>query len=733
MTGGVARRTARPGRLPLALRLLLAASLIVPLGVLGGVAWYERHRLFGEAHGDVARLSAIAKEHALKVVETNALVLDRMDDHVRGLGWDEIEARGKAVQRWLQDLDEDLAQITALHLARPDGRVAASSTAWPMPPVSIADRPYFSRMRDGAEGLVFGEPVLSRLTGIASFAIARRRGTGDGRFDGAVIGSILPDYFRAQWHAMDPESQASFALVRTDGQVLVTYPSDGGGWFAAAGPAAMPAAVRLPGITGPVVERLGERREWLTASRQVGDFPLVVSVALSLDQVWARWMINTAWTAGACGLVALALSFATLLAIRRWYSEQATLHRLGQSRDALEVESARREAAETGLLQSQRLESLGRLTGGVAHDFNNLLTAVLGTVHLLERHLGDGADERARKYLGLARDAVQRGARLNASLLAFARQQRLHATNLDANELVRSFAPLIQRALGEAVTLSLDLDAELPPCRADAAQLESALLNLAINARDAMPRGGTVTLSSRVTWLEAEQLAGNVEARPGLHVALILRDTGTGMPVEVRDRAFEPFFTTKPRGKGTGLGLSQVFGFLRQLGGHVAIDSAAGEGTSVTLFLPAATEAPVREPVQPVSLPERPRIGARLTVLVVEDDERVREVAVGTLRDAGFQVIAANDAPQALAVLDRAGSIDVLFSDIVMPGGMTGIELAQDARRRRPLLPVLLATGYAGPVESLAGHGFEVLAKPYDHSMLTRRIMEIVTEQRQAA
>ncbi len=731
--GDLARRAAPPGRPPLSLRLLLAASLIVPLGILGGVACFERHRLFAEAHEDVIRLSAVAREHALKVVETDALVLDRMEDRVRGLDWNEIQAHGREIQGWLQGLDEDLAQITALQVVRPDGHVAVLSTSWPTPHLSIAERPYFNRLREGARGPVFGEPALSRLTGKVSFAIARRRSAANGGFDGALVGSILPGYFQAQWHAMDPAGVASFALQRTDGQVLVAYPGQGNPRFVPLGPAAMPKGAGHPTITGPVIERFGERQEWLTAFRQLGDVPLVVSVTLSLDQVWAEWAMTTAWTAGACGLVALTLSFVTLLAIRRWRSEQGMLHRLSQSRDALEVESARREAAEAGLLQAQRLESLGRLTGGVAHDFNNLLTAILGTVHLLERHLGDGADERTQKYLGLARDAVQRGARLNSSLLAFARQQRLQATSLDANDLVRSFAPLIQRAVGEMVTLSLQLDTALPPCRADAAQLESALLNLAINARDAMPRGGTVTLSTRVIRLEAEQLAGNADARPGLYVALTLRDTGTGMPGEVRDRAFEPFFTTKAPGKGTGLGLSQVFGFLRQLGGHVAIDSVAGEGTAVTLFLPVAAEAPVQVATPPASLPGRLHGAACVTVLVVEDDERVREVAVGTLRDAGFQVIAANDAPQALAFLDRTGPIDVLFSDIVMPGGMSGIELAQDARRRRPSLPVLLATGYAGPVGSLANHGFEVLAKPYDQSMLGHRIMEMVVERRQAA
>jgi signal transduction histidine kinase/CheY-like chemotaxis protein len=729
----LARRFGLPGRLPLSLRLLLVASLVVPLGVLGGVSWYDRHRLHGEAFADLTRLSAVAKEQAQKVAETNALVLDRMEEHVRGLSWDEIEARGGEIHRWLKGLDEGLAQITSLHVARPDGRVAGISIAWPTPPLSVEGRDYFRRLREGERGPVFGEPALARLTGIVAFSVARRREGADGRFDGALIGSILPGYFQAQWHAMDPDGRASFALLRTDGQVLVTHPSVGDGLFGPPDPDAVPEAVRRPSNTGPLIERFGERGEWLTAFRQVGEFPLVVSVTLSLDELRAQWLRDTAWTAAICLAVALALGFTTLLAIRGWRSEQAVLHRLSRSRDALHAEIARREAAEAGLLQAQRLESLGRLTGGVAHDFNNLLTAILGTVHLLERHLGTGADERVRTYLGLARDAVQRGARLNASLLAFARQQRLQAASLDANGLARGFAPLVQRALGEAVTLALELDPDLPPCRADATQLEAALLNLAINARDAMPRGGTVTLSTRPAWLEAEQLAGNADARPGLHVAITLRDAGTGMPPEVRERAFEPFFTTKAPGKGTGLGLSQVFGFVRQLGGHVAIDSAPGEGTAVTLFLPAAAEAPAQAPHQPGRVPERMDAGPRARVLVVEDDEQIRGITAETLRDAGFHATVAQDGQEAMTLLARREPVDLLFSDIVMPGGMTGTELAQAARRLRPGLPVLLTTGYAGPVEGLADHGFEVLAKPYDQAALACRIAELVMERRRAA
>ena len=712
-------------RLPPSLRFMLAASLVVPLAFLGGAAWYDHHRLVSEAFADVNRLSAVAKEHALKVVETNSLVLDRMEDRIRGLSWDQIEAQGESIQRWMRTLDDSIAQITSLHLVRPDGRVAALSIAWPTPPLSIARRSYFRTLQEGEAGLVFSEPLRARLTGVVTFTVARRRESAGGTFDGAVVGAILPGYFQAQWHAMDPDGRASFGLMRTDGQLLVVHPSGGDDLLGPPDAAAVPDAVRHPSNVGPVIERFGARQEWLTAFRQVGEHPLVVSVTLSMDRVRAEWLANTAYTAAVCLFAALALGFATMLAIRRWRSEQLVLRKLSENRDELRGEIMRREAAEAGLLQAQRLEALGRLTGGVAHDFNNLLTAILGTVHLLERHLGSAADERVRKYLGMARDAVQRGARLNASLLAFARRQKLHTASIDANELVHGFTPLIQRALGEAVTLAIALDPELPPCRADASQLEAALLNLAINARDALPRGGTVTLTTRLARLDTALLAGNADARPGAYVAVSLRDDGIGMPAEVRERAFEPFFTTKPQGKGTGLGLSQVFGFIRQLGGHIAIDSAPDEGTMVTLYLPLAAEAPVPLQNAPAPMPEGITAVSRATVLVVEDDERVREVAAETLRDAGFRVIAAQDALEALALLRRGEHFDVMFSDIVMPGGMNGIELAQAARRLRPTLPVLLATGYAGTVAGSAEHGFEVMSKPYDQAMLTRRIAQL--------
>ncbi|MDO9707558.1 hybrid sensor histidine kinase/response regulator [Paracraurococcus lichenis] len=725
MRGGGSDRRGSPGRkLPRSLRFMLVASLLVPLLFLAAGGWYRHGQMMAAAAAEADRLSAIAREHALKVVETNSLVLDRMEDRIRGRSWAEVEAEAAAHHAWLRALDEEIAQIIALHFLRPDGETVAISLGWPTPPLNVAGRDYFQAMQQGAQGLVFGRPLRSPLSGQVGVVVGRALRGPEGRFDGAVIGAMTASYFETAWRAMDPGHRAAFGLVRADGVTLVSVPARDG--VAPPDPAAVLAALRMPAGDGGALGRLDGHDDAFVALRRVGPYPLGITVALDLGQVRAAWWRDLAALALPCLLAAAALSFATLNAIRRWQSEQAVLA-------TLRGEIARREEAEAHLLQSQRLEALGRLTGGVAHDFNNLLTAILGTVQMLEKHLGAAADERARRLLGMARDAVRRGAGLNQSLLAFARRQTLNATAVDANALVEGFAPLVQRALGEAVRLELALAPGLPPCRADAAQLESAILNLAINARDALPRGGTVRLETRQVELDTAHLAGNPDAAPGPFVAIALADEGTGMPPEVRERAFEPFFTTKPVGQGTGLGLSQVFGFVRQLGGHVAIESNPGCGTTVRLFLPVATPAADArpEPAGPgwtEATPGHP--GA--TVLVAEDDARLRAVAVEMLEEGGFRVLAAGDGPEALALLRRGEPVDVLFSDIVMPGGMNGMELAEAARRLRAGLPVLLATGYAGAA-GLDAAGFEVLAKPYERAALLRRLAELTAVAERSA
>jgi len=704
----------------LALRFMVAASVILPLVFLAGGTWYRRSQMMEQAQGDATRLSALAREHALKVLETNALVLDRLEDRIRGMDWAEIEARGEELYGWMRRLDEEIRQIIALHIVHPNGDAVLLSLAWPAPPLNLTSRGYFRAMVAGETGIVLGDPFISPLTGKMSVVFGRAMRRADGQFGGAVLGALLAEYFEEQWRLMDPGGHASFGLVRlADGLPLASLPASTSAPGAVPDPGRAFAALQPSGAELHRTVRFGERDEWLASGSRLGSFPIGITVVVDLDRVHAEWM-RAVGSLALCILIALAaLGSASWMAIRRWRAEQLALA-------GLEAEIYRREEAEAGLRQAQRLEAVGQLTGGVAHDFNNLLTAILGTVQLLDRHLGAAADQRTRKLLDMARDAVRRGASLNQSLLAFARRQSLKPADLDANALLEGFAPLVQRAVGEAVTLELYLAAHLPWCRVDASQLEAAILNLAINARDAMPSGGSLRLETRAAWLDAGLLAGNADARPGGFVAIALRDTGTGMLAEVRDRAFEPFFSTKPVGQGTGLGLSQVFGFVRQLGGHVTIESSVGLGTSITLFLPVAAIA-ARRPLQapPAPVAAQGVLVARARVLLVEDDARVREVTAEMLREAGFVVVTAADGVQALALLRQGEPVDVLFSDIVMPGGMNGVELAQEARRLRPALPVLLATGYPGQSLDRELHGFEMLAKPYDQALLVRRMAEL--------
>lgn len=467
-----------------ALRFMLAASVIVPLLFLAGGGWERRARMMEQAQADAARLSAIAHEHALKVLETNALVLDRLEDRIRGMGWAEIAARGEELHRWMQELDEEIAQIIALHIVEPNGDTALLSLAWPTPPLNLASRGYFRAMVAGERGILLGDPFISPLTGQRSAVFGRALVMEDGRFGGAVLGALLSGYFEARWEQMDPRGHASFGLVRwADGVTLASLPGRASAPGTVPDPGRAFGALPLPSDALHSTARFGERDEWLLTGSRLGSSPLGVTIMMDLDLVHAEWLRLMGSLALICLLAIAALGSASWMALRRWRAEQLALA-------GLEAEIYRREQAEAGMRQAQRLEAVGQLTGGVAHDFNNLLTAILGTVQLLDRHLGEAADARTRKLLDMARDAVRRGASLNQSLLAFARRQSLTPADLDANALLEGFAPLVQRAVGEAVTLELALAEDLPWCRVDASQLEAAILNLAINARDAMPRGG---------------------------------------------------------------------------------------------------------------------------------------------------------------------------------------------------------------------------------------------------
>ena len=380
-----------------------------------------------------------------------------------------------------------------------------------------------------------------------------------------------------------------------------------------------------------------------------------------------------------------------------------------------------RRLMQEQLHQSQKMESVGQLTGGIAHDFNNLLMVVCANLELIE----DAADNgRVRQFAAAARRAADRAAKLTAQLLAFSRRQRLSPKVVNAYELISEFQGLIRQALGGACEVRLLTDGPPWLCHVDPSLLETALLNLALNGRDAMPNGGVLMIETRNVVLDEGAVAGCL---PGSYIKVSVTDTGCGMPPEVRDRVFEPFFTTKEVGKGTGLGLSMVYGFVRQSGGFVAVESAPGAGTTVALYLPKATQTPDPgvEAIQTQAIP-----GGSERILVVDDNEDLLKVSSAMLTSLGYRVLCARNGTEAIQRFEGDQEFDLLFSDVVMPNGMNGVELAREARRLSKGIKILLTSGYAGDV--LERHGaadeFPIIDKPYRLADLARRLRSILHE-----
>jgi two-component system, cell cycle sensor histidine kinase and response regulator CckA len=383
-----------------------------------------------------------------------------------------------------------------------------------------------------------------------------------------------------------------------------------------------------------------------------------------------------------------------------------------------------RKSMERLLQRSQRLDAIGQLTGGIAHDFNNLLCVVISNLDLLEEDLKN--DPAARELSDAALKAALRGAELTRQLLAFSRKQTLAPRAIELNALVDETATLLRRTLGEAIEVRINATEGLWPAIADPTQVESALMNLAINARDAMPEGGSITIETANKHLDETYAAEHTDVTAGDYVMLAVSDTGSGIPHEMLEKVFEPFFTTKADGKGSGLGLSMVYGFAKQSRGHVKIYSEMGHGTTVRLYLPRSTEAATAPESRPASVNDDFN-GA--TILVVEDNPDVRDAVVRQLTQAGYAVLQAENAATALELLCHSRHVDLLFSDVVMGGGMTGIDLAAEAKKCRPDLSILLTSGFAEAAlnRSSGGVEFPLLSKPYRKQDLLHRVNELLS------
>ena len=407
----------------------------------------------------------------------------------------------------------------------------------------------------------------------------------------------------------------------------------------------------------------------------------------------------------------------------------ARTEQLAQANQRLQNEMFERERAEDALRHAQKMEAVGQLTGGIAHDFNNMLTGIIGSLDLMQRYIADGRSHEIGRFTEAAVSSANRAAALTHRLLAFSRRQSLDRKTLDVNELIHSLEDLIRRTKGDPIGLTLRLAEEVWPISTDVSQLENALLNLVINARDAMPNGGELLIETANVYLHGNDITTLEPVKAGDYLMLAVSDNGTGMTPSVRAKAFDPFFTTKPIGQGTGLGLSMIYGFAQQSGGHVSLDSLPDQGTCVRLYLPRLN---LLEPERPVveTLSAAPTATSGETVVVVEDDPAVRMLVLDLLKELGYLAHEAADASAALPLLESELRVDLLVTDVGLPG-MNGRQLAEIARQHRPGLKVLFMTGYAQKAAERQGFledGMDMVAKPFSIDVLANKIRTMINQ-----
>jgi signal transduction histidine kinase len=508
----------------------------------------------------------------------------------------------------------------------------------------------------------------------------------------------------------NPEAQA-VAIYDAQGRLFVGYSRDG----------AEPLSVSLD--TARPTRDAGALRV-LTQITQADTFLGTVYLQAGIEPISRRLQRY-----GAVGMLVgmAALVFLVLGLTQRTLARQAAS--LAAANEELRKQILQREQVEAALRQAQKMEAIGQLTGGVAHDFNNILHVIIGNVESMQRRIAGNdirrSDAAFVRLTEAALRAAERAATLTSQLLAFSRRQPLAPKALEVNRLVAGMSDLLRRTLGETIGIETVLAGGLWRISADPNQLESALLNLAVNARDAMPGGGKLTIETANAHIDETYARSEQDVSAGQYVMIAVTDAGTGMSKDVMAQAFDPFFTTKEVGRGTGLGLSQVYGFVKQSGGHVRIYSEPGEGTSVKLYLPRLASEPTSEEEARAA---QPAPGGEELILVVEDSEDVRANTVSMLRELGYGVIEAADGTEALRQLQAQPRIRLLFTDVGLPG-MNGRELADEARRRRPELSVLFTTGYARNAIVHNGKldpGVELIAKPFSFPVLAAKLREVL-------
>ncbi|MEC4593878.1 ATP-binding protein [Nitrospirillum amazonense] len=738
---------AEPPRAPstiAALRLQILAAVLVPLVLLAAAGLESRRDIVAQAGDRVERIAAAVDEHAQKVIESDRLILDRVRDldptHLDLARPRDADQVGAA----LAGMVAGIPQIQALWLWDAQGRpLAASRHSAAAGRPDITDSPAYGQLRAGqTEMLVPPSDSLAASSGTSGdqrvFSLARRLSHPDGSLAGIAAVSMSLAYFDDFYRRVTQDDPATTVLlVNREGMIMAgrrlaldgaridpTCPGLHAVWRAggaAAGPNGTPDAGSRD-ANPPDAGAASEGRQRLTACRLIANAPLTVMVGVDRAQLDRQWHRRLGWLALLALPVMGALCATTLLAMRRARRERQAAH-------ALRAAEARREQAEGALLRTQRLQALDQITGGIIHDFANLLMTVRSGAEVLCRR---PHTEPQREVLDAMLQAIAWGERLTHNLRTFSRRPRLHLDLVQLSDMGDDIADLLRPALRGDIHLETALPPSLWPLRVDRTEFDLALLNMAVNARDAMPRGGVLRLAAANVHIdpashESERTGGLM----GDFVRLTVCDTGSGIPPDILDRVFDPFFTTKRDGKSTGLGLAQVHGLARQSGGAALADSlnaaapnSAAAGTTITLYLPRAEEDAAAAgtgtvPATGVAANGVPDVaGNGRQILLVEDNPTVAKVMRDMVEALGFRVLTATTADAAQSLLADRPDISLMVSDIVLPGGRNGLELAQAVRHLHPGLPILLVSGYGDRVAEAESLGFAIVPKPLDSTQL---------------
>jgi len=692
------------------LKTMLVASVVIPVTIFVYASWINYENAVAHADEQLAASLNILSQQASGVFQSVDLTFTAVDAILGDLTDEQIKASDQTLHQQLGKLEKSVKAIDAILVADRNGHTIVSSALFPIPTgLDIADRDYFLAQKKRDAGTYVGAASRSRVRQEAFFGISRRRPLRDGQFNGIIMISVTPKVFSEFYRQLGSDTTASFTLSKSDGAIIARFPMPAGDVTNFRPDSGfMLSVVDHPEggfvTTSYSVDDVQRRFAYL----KLGYADLYVSDGIQTDTIMLGWMRAMA-SHLIFGIPATLVLFTlVLLAMRRTR--------------ALYAEAERRDLAEQALRQSQKMEAVGQLTGGVAHDFNNLLTIIIGNLGIAKRGV---VEARAERALNNALIGAERAAQLTQRLLAFSRRQPLNPRFLDINKLIVAISDLLTRTLGENIELETISGAGLWKVEVDASEMESTLLNLALNARDAMPEGGKLTIETSNAYLDEAYCREHEGIVPGQYVLVAVSDGGAGMSAETIDRAFEPFFTTKEAGKGTGLGLSQVYGFMKQSGGHVKIYSESGEGTTIKLYLPRREGDEVVVSGDDDLNAER---GGGEKILIVEDDDGVRQYASEILRDLNYQVIEAKDSATALRLLDADKKFDLLLTDVVLPG-KNGRELADEVERRRPGTKIIFMTGYSRNAIVHQGRldpGIELIPKPLTERVLARKIRQLL-------